>query len=235
LNKGSKVGAIILAAGVSHRMGWDKLFSPILNRPLIWWTLETFHNSTLIDNIILVLHEGNWERGREIIENYSFTKVKQICLGGQRRQDSVKEGLKRLPPCSWVVIHDGARPCVTPELIQRGLKMAKRYGAAIAAVPVKDTVKIVGEGNVIESTPERGKLWLAQTPQIFSFDLIKKAYEREEEATDDASLVERMGYRVAVYLGSYENIKVTTPEDLTIAESFLKRRANASGVGLRRP
>lgn len=231
MRESNKVVAIILAAGKSQRIGEDKLFYPILNRPLLFWTLNVFQKSHLIDSIVLVLNKDNWEKGKELVNKFGFSKVEQICLGGLRRQDSVREGLKHLPPCHWVVIHDGCRPCLSPEIIERGLELAQRHKAAVPAVPIKETVKVV-EGEFIKSTPERRKLWVAQTPQIFCVEIIKKAYEISQEASDDSSLVEMLGYPVPIYFGSYENIKVTTPEDLAIAELWLKRRAGEGGAGI---
>jgi 2-C-methyl-D-erythritol 4-phosphate cytidylyltransferase len=142
-----------------------------------------------------------------------------------KRQDSVKEGLRRLIDCEWVVIHDGARPCISADLIERGLKIARESGAAIAGVPVKDTIKIVSRRGFVQQTPTRQSLWAAQTPQIFRYDLIAEAYRQaDDEVTDDAALVEKLGHRVEVYMGSYHNIKVTTPEDLAVAEVFLQKK-----------
>jgi 2-C-methyl-D-erythritol 4-phosphate cytidylyltransferase len=153
-----------------------------------------------------------------------WSKVTEVCLGGKRRQDSVAAGLDRVDDCDWVVIHDGARPLVTVDLIEKGLAAARETGAAIAAVPVTDTVKIVDDAEIALRTPERRHLRAVQTPQIFRFDIIKKACEQvSEDVTDDASLVERLGYKVKLYPGSYDNIKVTTPDDLALAEAILKK------------
>jgi 2-C-methyl-D-erythritol 4-phosphate cytidylyltransferase len=142
-----------------------------------------------------------------------------ICLGGVRRQDSVKEGLRKMKDCDWVIIHDGARPFLTLDLIQNGLEAARETGAAIVAVPVKDTIKLADDAGLITETPQRDRLWTAQTPQIFRFGMISKAYQDvTNEVTDDATMVERLGYKVKLYLGAYDNIKVTTPEDLALAE-----------------
>lgn len=203
----------------------DKIFALLAGRPLLWRVLQVFQSCSVVDQIVVVLNEPSVERGAKLVEDGSFSKVAAVCAGGQRRQDSVSEGLKRLDRCDWVVIHDGARPCVTVELIEQGLKEARQTGAAIAAMPLKDTVKMVGAGGVIESTPPREHLWAAQTPQVFRFDLIADAYRRvDQEVTDDASLLEALGHRVRVYTGSYDNIKVTTPEDLALAETILRMR-----------
>ena len=141
-----------------------------------------------------------------------------VCKGGERRQDSVLRGLERLGSCDLVVIHDGARPFITPELLDRGIAAALEEGAAIAAVPVKDTIKQSDDCDVVERTLPRDRLWAVQTPQIFDASVIREAHEKvKETVTDDSSMVEAIGHPVKVFQGSYFNIKVTTPEDLTIA------------------
>ncbi len=208
-------------------MGRDKIFAGLLGRPLLVWAVEPFQGCSQIDQIVIVLEARNLERGRRLLKGYNWPKVTAICPGGERRQDSVAEGLKRLEGCEWVVVHDGARPCLTPELIEKGLAEAQETGVALAAVPVKDTVKLISNG-FVQETPERENLWSAQTPQIFRFELLARAHEEiEEKVSDDALMVEKLGQRVKVYMGSYENIKVTTPEDLELAEIILRRRISA--------
>ena len=185
---------------------------------LLAHVVDVFQRCTAVEQIVLVLNKANLEQGWRLVEEEGFTKVMEVCPGGERRQDSVSEGLKRLYGCHWVVIHDGARPCLDLDLIEQGLREAQQSGAAIAAVPVKETIKIVEAEGTIQDTP-RDSLWAAQTPQIFRFDIIREAYRQGRgEVTDDAALVEALGYKVKVYMGSYENIKVTTPEDLALAE-----------------
>jgi 2-C-methyl-D-erythritol 4-phosphate cytidylyltransferase len=221
-----KVGAIIVAAGSSRRMGAvDKIFARINGEPLLTKTVSVFHNCRSVDEIVVVLSKKNLEQGRKLIKERNWPKVVAICPGGLRRQDSVKEGLRRLTDCEWVVIHDGARPCIGPDIIERGLITAKYSGAAIAGVPVKDTIKIVSRRGIVQQTPTRECLWAAQTPQVFRYQLLTEAYSQtNEEVTDDATLVEKLGHKVEVYLGSYHNIKVTTPEDLAVAEVFLQNK-----------
>ncbi len=218
----NRVGAIIVAAGTSRRMeGVDKLFAPLDSVPVLARVMSTFQSCACIDQIVLVLARKNLERGRRLVRENGWTKVVSVCPGGLKRQDSVNEGLRRLTDCQWVVIHDGARPLVDSGLIERGLSAANESGAAIAAVPVKETVKIVSRRGFIQQTPARQTLWMAQTPQVFRYDLIREAYaQAQEKATDDASLVEGLGHKVEVYMGSYRNIKITTPEDLTIARAL---------------
>jgi len=203
----------------------DKIFAAVAGKPVLWHVLQIFQGCGVVDQAAVVLNEASVERGLRLVEEGRFSKVVAVCAGGERRQDSVAEGLKRLDGCSWVVIHDGARPCLTVELVERGLEEARQTGAAIAAVPLKETVKVVDSEGVIASTPRRENLWAAQTPQVFRFDLIAEAHRRVNgEVTDDASLVEALGHKVKVYMGSYDNIKVTTPEDLALAETILRMR-----------
>ena len=222
----AKVGAVIAAAGSGQRMGEvDKLFFSILGKPLLAYVIDVFQKSGVIHQIVIVLNEANLERGRKLVEERGYSKVIGICLGGEQRQDSVAQGLERLKDCGWIVIHDGARPCLNPVLIEQGLEQAQETGAAIAAVRVKETIKIVKADGSIRRTPRRDSLWVAQTPQVFRSDIIMEAYrQRDREVTDDAALVEALGYKVKVYMGSYDNIKVTTPEDLALAEAILRNR-----------
>lgn len=220
-----KVGAIVVAAGTSRRMGGvDKIFTQIAGKPLLAHTVEVFQRCPSIDQVVIVLSEDKMEEGQRLAEEHRWSKVVEVCPGGVRRQDSVWEGLKRLSGCRWVVIHDGARPCLGVDLIERGLEEARQSGAAIAATPVKDTIKVVSQ-SFVEETPVRHSLWAVQTPQVFRFDIIREAYRKAQgEVTDDATLVEKLGYEVKVYPGSDSNIKVTTPEDLSFAETILRSR-----------
>lgn len=221
-----KIGAVIAAAGRGERMrGGDKLFAEIGGRPLIAGTLDAFQRCDAVGDIVLVLSRENMDRGKRLAEGGFWPKLKVICEGGARRQDSVREGLRRLPECQWVIIHDGARPLVTPELIWRGIAEARLTGAAVAAVPVKDTIKRTSPDGMVLDTPARDGLWAVQTPQVFRYDLIVRAHETiTEDVTDDASMVERLGIRVKVFTGDYRNIKITTPEDLELVEWLLERR-----------
>jgi len=204
--------------------GVDKVFAAVLGRPLLWHVLKVFEESICIDKVVVVLSETNMERGVRLVQDSGFAKVVAVCRGGDRRQDSVREGLTKLGGCDWVIVHDGARPCVTPLLIEQGLEAARETGAAVAAVPANETVKIVDAKGIVVTTPSRRDVWVAQTPQVFRFDIIERAYkESSEEVTDDAMLVEALGYPVKVYMGSYDNLKVTMPEDVTLAENILGR------------
>jgi 2-C-methyl-D-erythritol 4-phosphate cytidylyltransferase len=224
LNLGaSKLGVVIVAAGTSQRMaGINKLFVPLKGKPLLAWSVDTCQGYSLVQQIVLVLNGKDLTRGQKLKEERDWSKV-TLCRGGARRQDSVKEGLKQMRACNWVMIHDGARPFLTLDLIDDGLKIVGEIGAAVAAVPVKDTIKLGTDGELIGETLQRDRLWAAQTPQIFSFYLITKAYEKlAAEVTDDATAVERLGYKVQLYMGDYKNIKVTTAEDLALARIIAK-------------
>jgi len=220
----AKVSAIIVAAGDSQRMGGiDKVLAPLGGRPVISYVLAAFDGCKSIDHIVLVVNEKSLKACQQLIAKEGLAKPIKVCVGGKRRQDSVAAGLKQLKDCRWVVIHDGARPLVTKELIEEGLKAARETGAAVAAVPVTDTIKTANDDQVVLETPIRQKLWAVQTPQVFRFDIITEAYRKAKgEVTDDASLVEQAGYKVKLYMGSYDNIKITTTNDLLIAEVLLK-------------
>jgi 2-C-methyl-D-erythritol 4-phosphate cytidylyltransferase len=219
------VGAVIVAAGRSTRLGQDKLFLDLAGRPVLARSLAAFEACRAVTSIVLVLNESNREAGLRLVGEARLSKVRRIVEGGERRQDSVLAGLLALGPHDLVAIHDGARPLVTPELIGRGIAAARATGAAIPGVPVKDTVKVVGTGEIVEETPERASLRAIQTPQVFRYDLLLAAYREASAAvTDDAALVEAQGHRVLVYPGTYDNLKITTVEDLALAEALLRIR-----------
>jgi 2-C-methyl-D-erythritol 4-phosphate cytidylyltransferase len=221
----SKVCAIIVAAGESRRMkGVDKLMAPLAGKPVLVWSIEAFQQNPRIDRIILVNSEKNMEPVQCLRIEQKWTKVAEVCLGGKRRQDSVAAGLKLVSDCDWVIIHDGARPLVSQDLIEKGLEAAKESGGAIAAVPVVDTIKLAGNDQFVIETPPRANLWAVQTPQVFRYAILKEAYAQASggDVTDDASLVEQTGAKVKLYPGSYDNIKITTPHDLAVAELLIR-------------
>ncbi|MFC1991028.1 2-C-methyl-D-erythritol 4-phosphate cytidylyltransferase [Chloroflexota bacterium] len=225
MNKQQKVGAVIVAAGESKRMdGMDKVFAPLGGEPLLMRATRAFQECPEVSQIVVAVSGENREKCQHLTAGEEWSKVSDICLGGKRRQDSVAAGLKLLDKCDWVIIHDGARPFVTVELINRGLEAAEETGAAIAAVPVTDTIKLAEGDGTVMGTPPRHNLWAVQTPQVFRFDIITEAYRRAKgDVTDDASLVEKLGYKVKIYRGSYDNIKITTPDDLALAEVLWKK------------
>jgi len=221
------VGAVIVAAGGSTRMsGADKLFATIGGRPLLARTLQAFEDSLLVERIVLVLSAANLERGRALVAEGGIDKLSAVCMGGPRRQDSVRLGLEALGPCEWVLVHDGARPLVTTALIERGLAAARETGAAVPAVPIADTVKLAAPDGRVEQTLDRSGLWAAQTPQVFRYDLLLRAHrEVTGDVTDDSAMLEALGLPVKLFEGSPANIKVTTPEDLRLAEALLEAGA----------
>lgn len=223
-----RVAAVIVAAGSSQRMqGINKAWTVLGSKLLLAHSVSVFEQSPLVDDIALVLAPDFLAEGAQLCEHEDWHKVSALVPGGARRRDSVQAGLEALAPApGYVLIHDGARPFVTPDLIEQGLASARQHGAAIAAVPVKDTIKRAGPDGLVIETPDRSALWAVQTPQVFAYDLILSAHRSIDptwDATDDAALVERAGQPVALFMGSYDNLKITTPGDLLLAEVTLKR------------
>ena len=227
--------AIVLAAGQGKRMQSkiQKQFLEIQGYPVLYYSLRCFQESPLIGNIILVTGEEMVSYCKEeIVDKYGFTKVTNVIAGGKERYDSVYAGLCACSeiPCDYVFIHDGARPFITEEILERGLHKVKETGACVIGMPSKDTIKLADEDGFVKETPDRKSAWIIQTPQIFSYSLIRNAHEsirRKDMSsiTDDAMVVEQeTGVKVALAEGSYQNIKITTPEDLLIAEAFLNLR-----------
>lgn len=229
----ASVGAIVVAAGASRRMeGVDKTFATLGGKPLIAYSLDALHASDRVGSVVVVLSDANIEQASRLVAEGRYHKVTAICLGGKRRQDSVRKGLDSLPDAEWIVVHDGARPLVDARLIERGLTEALLTGVAVAAVPVKDTIKAANADMVVTQTLGRDTLWIVQTPQVFRSDILLEAHETvDDDVTDDASMVERVGGKVRLFMGSYENIKVTTSEDLSVAEALLMRRARLVSQG----
>lgn len=225
---------LVPAAGSGSRMGAavNKQYLTLADRPILTHTLTVFDGHPAVECIHLIspATEIDYCR-REVIERYAFTKVRSIIAGGAERQDSVRNGLLACGAAAddIVLIHDGARPFFPAALIPQVVATTARVGACVVGVPVKDTIKEVAEALVL-GTPDRRRLWQAQTPQAFRFELIRDAHEQAARegfrCTDDAALVERLGHPVEMLEGSYRNIKITTPEDLILAEAFMKASAN---------
>lgn len=228
-----KADAVIVSAGKGIRFmeGMKKQFHLLAEKPILAHTLDKFETCPLIHSILLVVAQEDMNFCmKEIVEKYHYRKVSQIVPGGKRRQDSVRNGLDALPKdVDIVVIHDGVRPFVTKEMIEESIHAAVRFGAVVMAMPVKDTIKMAKPDGTIQKTLERESLWQIQTPQAFQASVIKEAYYRAAEdgftGTDDASLVERLGAKVHILPGSYTNIKITTKEDLILANLFLEMRS----------
>ena len=214
------VGAIIVAAGSATRMaGADKIFAPLAATPIIAHTLRAFEESRLVSLIVLVLAPERLDDGRAV----SGRKVTAVVAGGSRRQDSVRLGLEALGECEYVLVHDGPRPFVTSDLIKRAIEAARENGAAVPAVPVTDTIKEAGEDGLVARTLDRSRLHAIQTPQAFRRDILVRAHaEVAADVTDDAAMVEALGIPVRIFEGDPRNIKITTPEDLRLAEAMLE-------------
>ncbi|WP_100404169.1 2-C-methyl-D-erythritol 4-phosphate cytidylyltransferase [Bacillus sp. FJAT-42315] len=220
---------VIPAAGQGKRMKADcnKLLLSLQGRPVIIHTLEVFEKDPACDGIVLAVKEEEKPLFTNLITEYNMSKVYKLVTGGEERQQSVYSGLKQLEHADIVLVHDGARPFMMRKMIDELVKEAKISGAAIAAVPVKDTIKRVKDGTVVE-TVERSSLWAVQTPQAFRLSSLLQAHEQAEKdgflGTDDASLIERINLPVQIVEGDYDNIKLTTPEDLVFAEAIIQKR-----------
>ena len=225
-----KYAAIVLAAGSGKRMNSKvhKQYLIIQDRPVLHYSLKAFEDSA-VDEIVLVVGKGEEEFCKEeIVDKYGISKVKAIVEGGKERYHSVFEGLKQTRDADYVLIHDGARPFVNQDIIRRCMQEVQKYQACVVGMPVKDTIKIADEEGYAKQTPDRKNVWMIQTPQTFSYALIYEAYEEmlktEDTAiTDDAMVLERIkGKKSKLIEGSYRNIKITTPEDLLIADVYLQ-------------
>lgn len=221
--------AIIVAAGKSERVGpnVDKAFLSLGTKPVLAYSVLAFEKCNDIDGVILVVRKDRMESARNMVQLYGCSKVKHVIAGGGKRQVSVANGLAALgDDVKMVTVHDGARPCVTPELISDTIKTAKRYGSGVAGVKITDTVKYVDKGITVSKTMDRSKLWAVQTPQTFSMDLIEKAFalvkKKALTVTDEASAVELVSKTVRLVPAHVSNIKITTADDLALAASLLK-------------
>ena len=222
-------GVVIVAAGTGSRMnmGINKQFIKLEGKEIIAYTIEKFYNNSNIEDIVVVVKEDESEFfKKEILDKYNFKNVK-IAYGGKERQDSVYNGLKLLDEkCDVVLIHDGARPFVSDKIIDKSIEEAKEHKAIVVGVPVKDTIKVIDNDKNILDTPNRSVLWAVQTPQTFDYNILidayKDAFKNKFYGTDDAMLVERIGYKVKMLEGSYNNIKITTQEDLNIGSQILR-------------
>ena len=224
-----KLGIVIVAAGRGSRMGTQesKQYLQIDDKPILVHTLLRFERMAAVDEIVLVTGADDVERCEGYTQRYGLKKIKQVIPGGKERQDSVYQGLLALSgKVEWVMVHDGVRPFAAEEHVTACFAKAKATGAAVLAVPVKDTIKVVDGDGFIKATPDRSSLWAIQTPQAFRFSLLLEAHEQARResflGTDDAMLVERLGTKVAVVEADYYNIKITTPEDLPWAEWIIR-------------
>lgn len=228
-----KTIAIVLAAGKGSRMKSDvpKQYMELEGHPILYYSLKVFEES-FVDEIILVTRESDITYcNKKIINKYGLKKVKKIVAGGKERYQSVYEGLKAIENADYVYIHDGARPFLTKDILKRVQTEVEQSQACVVGVPVKDTIKVLNCERIVEDTPDRRLLWQIQTPQAFSYNLVKSAYEeleqiedKTQEVTDDAMVVELMKHQpIKVVEGNYTNIKITTPEDLSIGSVIIKQ------------
>ena len=206
--------------------GVDKIVTPLLGRPLLEYSIERLADSPSIHSIVVVAGETNAEAVGTIANRTSTHKISAVCTGGSRRQDSVRAGLNHVTDATHVLVHDGARPLIDAPLITRAVQAVSEHAAAVAAVPVKDTIKMSNDDMTVIETVPRDNLWAVQTPQIFEADLLRTAHRTiDSNVTDDASMVEMLGHQVKLFMGSYENLKVTTAEDIVMAEAILRSRS----------
>lgn len=230
--EGAKVGAVIPAAGEGMRMGTagPKQFLELDGRPIVARTIEQFELCPEVDFIVLVVGESRLEEMRRIVSEYRYSKVCRVVAGGARRQDSVRNGLLSLKDsgADIVLVHDAVRPFIDGDIIRSVLSALSGADGAMAAIPVKETIKIAGPDGFVRSTPPREQLWIAQTPQAFRYAELCNAFDRAAadafSGSDEAVLLERLGKRVAIVPGSYDNIKITTPEDFELAKLIVRRK-----------
>ena len=217
--------AIIVGAGEGRRMeDKNKTFLIVNEKPLLVYSLQVLEKSDLIDEIILVVIEDKIEDAKKLVDECESKKVQKIVSGGKTRQNSVYNGLREIKDADVVLVHDAARPLITKNIIEDCINGATEFGAAIPVIAINDTIKRGGE--FVKETIDRNNLFLIQTPQTFEYKLLKEAHESAEisgfHGTDDASLVERLGYRIKMISGSPKNIKITVPEDIIVAENLLR-------------
>ncbi len=223
---------IIVAAGSGERMGGvQKAFTPLLGREMVAYPLRAMEDSHDVDHIVLVVASDSVEKAASLVSSLGLCKVSAVCAGGNTRRESVLAGLQAAPDGSEnTLVHDGARPCITTDLIARGVAAAREHGAGVPAVPVQDTIKEAGQDGRIAATPDRSRLYAAQTPQAFRTELLKRAHAEApaDLVLDDASLVEALGEPVHLFEGDAGNIKVTTPTDVAVAEAILRQQGNTA-------
>lgn len=225
------ISAIIVAAGSSRRMGFDKMFAELAGKPVVWHSIKAFEDTKEIDEIIVVAKEDRVEEIRRLVKGAHFSKVKEVVVGGAERHISVWRGLQGIESAGseFVAIHDGARPLTTPKLIRDCLDAARDHGAACCASPIPDTVKRASVEQMVQESVERTGLWAMQTPQVFASGLILQAYAalmaRNEMVTDEVSAVQKLGKRIFLLKNEDWNFKITFPHDIELAEHVLALRA----------
>ena len=221
--------AVILASGNAVRMsGIDKMIGLVAGKPLVSFSIEAFLNFKTFDQIYVTVNDSNEAVIKEIVRGYSSIDNDIVVIpGGIRRQDSVKNALDMILDANIVAVHDGARPLLTEKIILEGLELAIKYDSAIPVVPIEDTIKEITPDFEITRTLERSKIYRSQTPQFFNFEMLYRAHKKiDEDMTDDAAMVEKIGHSLRAYLGDRKNLKITVPEDILVAEAYLGGRAS---------
>jgi 2-C-methyl-D-erythritol 4-phosphate cytidylyltransferase len=233
------VSAIIVAAGSSRRMGFDKLFAPLAGKPVLWHSLKAFSDTKEVDEILIVARDERMDEVEQLVAGHKFVKVSKVISGGAERHISVWNGLQAVSSkdSEFIAIHDGARPLVTPELIWACLELAETHGAACCASQIPDTVKRASIEQMVTESVERTGLWAMQTPQVFSSGLILQAYAalmaKHEMVTDEVSAVQKLGKKIALLKNDDWNMKITFPHDLELAEHVLELRARKTAKSLK--
>jgi 2-C-methyl-D-erythritol 4-phosphate cytidylyltransferase len=228
---GALLGAIVVAAGRSTRMGFDKLWADLGGRPVLAWSLASLAASAPVDRLVVVTSDDRHDDVWRLVGRIVPARLRARAVpGGERRRDSVAAGLAALGDCDWLLVHDAARPFLAEATIARGLESVRLTGACVAALPARDTIKRVRPDRTVVETPPREELWTVQTPQLFRRDLLRDALAAtDDDATDEAALVERIGGTVRVFEGDTMAFKITTPDDLEIARALLASRQRRDG------
>ena len=218
-----RVGVVIASGGQSQRMGGiDKIFALINKYPIIVHSIRPFFESAAFHEIVVVLSEKNLALGQQWVDYLKWGRKLRLCVGGERRQDSVRHGINLLGDCCWIAVHDGARPCVDSNILAKGLTSAFEFGSAVPILPLIDTIKSLDDFRFIKETIPRELFWRAQTPQIFPKDILMEAHKTiETTVSDDAQMVELLGYKVGTFPGADRNIKITSPEDIIVAKAIM--------------
>ena len=218
-----RVGVVITSGGQSQRMGGiDKTFTLINGYPVIVHSIRPFLESTEFHQIVVVLSRENLLLGQSWVAHLNWEEKLLLCVGGERRQDSVRNGIQMLGECEWIVVHDGARPCIDSNFLTEALNTAFKFGTAVPIVPFTDTLKILDDSGFVKETVPREQFWRAQTPQIFCKKVLSEAHKKiAQTVSDDAQMVELLGYKIGTFPGVEQNIKITTPEDIPIAKAII--------------
>ena len=226
-----RVGVVITAGGQSQRMGGiDKIFALINGYPVIVHSIRPFLESSEFHQIVVVLSKENLSLAQSWVDHLKWGEKLLLSVGGERRQDSVRNGIQLLGDCQWIVVHDGARPCIDSNFLTKALTTAFKLGSAVPVVPLIDTLKILDDSGFVKETVPREQFWRVQTPQIFCQKVLSEAHKKiSQTVSDDAQMVELLGYKIGTFLGVDQNIKITTPKDIPIAKAIIN--SYVPGIG----